>query len=769
MAKEKVEREETAQRKALDEERRQIEAERKVLEVQRLEHQRKLEELEKIEKERRQEEKQREKEAERKTLELKRLEHQRKLQELETIKRERRQEEERRQIEAERKVLEIQRLEHQRKLEELEKIEKERCQEEKQREKEAERKTLELKRLEHQRKLQELETIERERRQEEERRQIEAEKKVLELQRLEHQRKLEELEKIERERCQEEKQREKEAERKALELQRLEHQRKLQELETIKMSNSNLDNTSVDVEQALDAGKSAGSDRINWTAAEAFRLVQGGLLCKGIYLAKDFEKLEKEREPVVDVSDSLEFNGTQLAQELIHREFHSDLLRHLFEQTLDKNKKSESMSAGLVIWGMGLGRGGGLTKKRGSEILAEETKLKGQSYVASVHYQMVPIKSIHLTYKNIQLKSDAITELQNIEQNIKLVRYKANGQFRGFFERYGSHVHYGLIELGATLIATASCKGFEESCRKKMTEMTTMASQKFASLGFRHPMSSAQHHASIKASDLKSKESINYHESDLKQITISLKKIGGPDDSNDKQEWTRELERNSNLWRVIGRNSNPKPIWELLEKYKDKFESPLLLAHAMEEEWKKETQMNGSISKRGIDDLRKDIGLWIELNSKEQNIVETFQGLSSIRHKHKIMDEDWRDEVLYSLEVQNILVNTTKILPDKSDVLQIQQAVAYLRNILRPPNKIGNQRFPEVKNIISRITEAERAIHPEYFEVDNISTLGNVLRDKVKLIDSDKEDLYLKLGNIQQNLERILKDWSHKPDKRYEY
>ena len=538
------------------------------------------------------------------------------------------------------------------------------------------------------------------------------------------------------------------------------------------MDKENLANVSVGLDQAGDGRKfkgTCGIDRINWTAAEAFRLVQGGLLSRGIYLVNDFEKLEKEREPVVDVNDDLEFKGAQLAQEVIQREFQSDELRQIFEQTIDKHKRSGSISTGLVIWGMGLGGGAGVSKSRASEITVEETKSKGQSYVSSVHYHLVPIKSIHLTYKDIELKPDAITELQNIEKKIKLVRYKTNGQFRSFFERYGSHVHYGLIELGGILISTASCQGFEENCRTKMTEMTETVSKTFASLGFRHSIVSAQQGTSIKASELKSKESLNYHENDLKQITLSVKKIGGPDDINDKQEWTRELERNSSLWRVISRKSNPKPIWELLEKYKERFESPLLLAHAMEEEWKKETRMRGNISKRRIDELRKDIALWIELNSKEQNTVEGFQALSSIRHKHKIMDEDWRDEVLYSQEVQNILLKATNNLRDNPDHLQIQQAVTYLRDILRPPNKIGNQRFPEIKKIISRMIDAERVIHPDYFEVDDITRLGNVLKDKVKQIDLNKEDLDLKLGNIQQNLERVLKDWSQKPEKKYEY
>ena len=85
LAKAKVKKEESAQRKAMEEERRKIEAERKVLEVQRLEHQRKTEQLEKIENERRHEEERRKIEDERKAFELQRLEHHRKLEELEKI------------------------------------------------------------------------------------------------------------------------------------------------------------------------------------------------------------------------------------------------------------------------------------------------------------------------------------------------------------------------------------------------------------------------------------------------------------------------------------------------------------------------------------------------------------------------------------------------------------------------------------------------------------------------------------------------------------
>ena len=64
------------------------------------------------------------------------------------------------------------------------------------------------------------------------------------------------------------------------------------------MDKENMANVSVGVDQVGDGEKSkatSGIDRINWTAAETFRLVQGGLLSRGIYLVNDFEKLEKER------------------------------------------------------------------------------------------------------------------------------------------------------------------------------------------------------------------------------------------------------------------------------------------------------------------------------------------------------------------------------------------------------------------------------------------------------------------------------------------
>ena len=337
-----------------------------------------------------------------------------------------------------------------------------------------------------------------------------------------------------------------------------------------------------------------------------------------------------------------------------------------------------------------------------------------------------------------------------------------------FFERYGSHVHYGLIELGGVLISKAYSKGFEESLRSKITEMTTAASKTSATLGFRHIAVSAQQGLTFKASDLKYKESLDYSEDDLKQITVILKKIGGPIDINDKDEWTRQLEKDNTLWRIISRSSIPKPIWELLEKHKDAFDSYLLLAHAMEEDWKKVTKMKVSTSQRRIEDLQKDIILWLELHKKEENMIECMKALADIRSKHRIMDEDWRD-VLYSNDVQELLLKATKTIEKKQDNLSIQQLVTYVRSILHPLNKIDTRMFTKARRIVTRMNEAERAIDPDFFEVKDLTELGKILKEKITTTTWKRDENQPKLRKIQQKLEEILKNWPKSHPKSYEY
>ena len=308
--------------------------------------------------------------------------------------------------------------------------------------------------------------------------------------------------------------------------------------------------------------------RKTWSAAEAFRSVQGGLLCKGIYLAGDVDELEKERDPVIDVKDSFEFKGSSLVSETSHREFTSQDVTDDFKNSIDKNRSSKSGSGGLSFWGIGVGLGGRHKKKTKDSDTSEQGSKRESRYASSVHYQLVPVRSLHLTKADVVLRPDVIQMLQEIETDLKKLKYKSNGHFTEFFKKYGSHVNYGIVELGGILMSTAQCRGFRKENREKVTGMTKKVSETSLKLGFRHSGIGLRAGTKFSGATLHSHTSGHFKESELEQVTFTLKKYGGPEEIDDRKEWRKGLLENSSLWRIINRNSTPKPIWELLKNHK---------------------------------------------------------------------------------------------------------------------------------------------------------------------------------------------------------
>ena len=232
-------------------------------------------------------------------------------------------------------------------------------------------------------------------------------------------------------------------------------------------------------------------------------------------MAGDVDKLEKERDPVIDVKDNFEFKGSSLVSETSHREFTSRDVTEHFKNSIDKNRSSTSGSAGLSFWGIDVSLGGHHIKKAKGSRKSEQDSKNENRYASSVHYQLVPVRSLHLTKADVVLRPDVIQMLQEIETDLKKLKYKSNGHFTEFFKKYGSHVSYGIVELGGVLMSTAECWGFKTENCEKVTEMTTKVSETALKLGFRHRGIGLQAGAEFNGSMLFSHTSGNFKESEL--------------------------------------------------------------------------------------------------------------------------------------------------------------------------------------------------------------------------------------------------------------
>ena len=94
----------------------------------------------------------------------------------------------------------------------------------------------------------------------------------------------------------------------------------------------------------------------NWTASEAVRKIEAGVLCKGFYFTGNVNDICFGKEIVINVKDSLEYKGNFSKQTIFHEKFSSHEMTDRFESNIDKLSSSWAVSAQAGY--MGVARGG---------------------------------------------------------------------------------------------------------------------------------------------------------------------------------------------------------------------------------------------------------------------------------------------------------------------------------------------------------------------------------------------------------------------------
>ena len=248
--------------------------------------------------------------------------------------------------------------------------------------------------------------------------------------------------------------------------------------------------------------------------------------------------------------------------------------------------------------------------------------------------------------------------MQDVEQALKLSDYLPGDHFSEFFEKFGSHICSGVVEFGDILISIAECFGFKEEDRSRVAHAVTKVSEMAFLLGFNEKVQPGKpYKADEVLGDVPDMSSEN-----LQNITVTIKKIGGSQEAEEKDMWKEKLlKEDGKQWKVISRRSPLSGIWEMLQKYLDKFEDHKKLAETMMKEWEinlrpkeKGDQKEDGIAidsntekrkrrkeeEQQLDSLRKDIGHWIE-ECRPLNLDESEQGikkLADIRTRHQRID-----------------------------------------------------------------------------------------------------------------------------------
>ena len=455
---------------------------------------------------------------------------------------------------------------------------------------------------------------------------------------------------------------------------------------------------------------------------------------------------------VINVKDSLEYKGNFSKQKIFHEKFSSQEMTDRFERDIDKLSSSWAVSAqaGLMV-----AKRGSFQKATIKEDVMDRQEKKQSSYCSVVYCDKAPVKSVEIGAKDIELTSDVLEALQSIEKTVKECNYESKAHFHEFFETYGSHVGIGEIELGGVLMSTAYCSGFQEVERSKVEGIVSEASELSLSVGFsKAGIVELGLGTSFNAAKLHDRSSKKYDSKDFRTTSVKLDKIGGPVEIDDKTEWKKELVKYSSLWRIVSRNTPPKPIWELLKNHGDEFEDCDRLCDAMETDWEN-AQEEDKYSR--MIQVRK----WVQKSNRaEENVVSHAKDLHQLREKYYPNDllQLWHNEVLYSVEVQRILTRIAKNLP--TEISRKEHAKTSLSSVLQPYERISISDFCTIDEILKYVKAAETDIVLGSFKVESVEELIKVLKEELE--DIEKQNHSYDLQRIHEKLKLLITDWSEK-------
>ena len=371
----------------------------------------------------------------------------------------------------------------------------------------------------------------------------------------------------------------------------------------------------------------------NITASNLVRLIEGGKLCQGIFLSENLDTVVQARQRVTDVKDNVEFKGVTWGPEIVHHTFNSKIATKAFAENIEKHTPTAFSNA--ILFGVDI-----------EAKYAERFGGEGQNYLSSVHYQLFPSESVHLDSSHVELRSEVINALQNIEKSIEQSAFAFQGYFGQFFEQYGSHITMGPIGFGGVIVSTAFCKGFREEDRANLTAVATEASRAALQVESSKEIVPGLPFSAYEVLGQTSRMCAE----DLQNITVIVSRIGGSEEERDLDKWKTTINQSS--WAVIRRSFLPKPIWTLFPRYQGNFINHSKLASIMMEEWRSKKTTQASAKKRTKEpyqeteesSIDQEWELLTEENTSADNYESQVIDLKAEKAKEENKD-NWNEEV----------------------------------------------------------------------------------------------------------------------------
>lgn len=214
-----------------------------------------------------------------------------------------------------------------------------------------------------------------------------------------------------------------------------------------------------------------------------------------------------------------------------------------------------------------------------SDIKKKKNNLKAFTEVK----EMVIVKVASFSLQDVKhsISDEAIKELQILEKSTK-----GPGQYKSFYDNFGSHYYAGTYKFGGILERSVQCRSkdsIDQTVTLKLVNKSLQGSLS-AMIGDFSASTSVEYKDSEDSAIGKYKKHEDY------KVDKVLTKIGGPPEVDGISRWKLGLVRSNKTWAIIDKDDFTQKwrcVWDLLtDDYEDKFDDIITLRSGLQTEWK---------------------------------------------------------------------------------------------------------------------------------------------------------------------------------------
>lgn len=456
------------------------------------------------------------------------------------------------------------------------------------------------------------------------------------------------------------------------------------------------------------------------------RNASGGLALTGIFLTRKLEDQLGLRSDLLQVPQQVSLLRPVDDQRSWTEHFSSRLEEELYMKRCSMLGYSASVPMQSGFWELQFS----INAAHSTKITDPEQSICGGMYYSTVKHISLPLASICLGDKDMNLSRDALSYLSIIESKISSHGYEhqeVQKACEAFFKRFGSHVNRGPLHFGGMYWLKCYSTMQSESEQRFVKELQCEAVNTPTTLP--------------KVTDISSVKTMHFancSEMTIAQTHLEVVKSGSLLDSLTMNGWSTSLVASNSTWALIDRGTVLVPVWEIISKnYHAQFTEAANLVKALYTTWENiaglKVQFSSMCHPSEITHVTDVVTQWNQSNSMSQEqIQEYLNALISVKCgivKTFMSPEAWPSIYLTQPPIQQFLkavYDAQQVTPTPLEAECVKEHMQHLLQL----NDLKHD-FPYREDFIQWLYGSQNQLTPTCLDVIGFSRYLDLAVDKM--------------------------------------